>query len=544
MPINVAKYTLPGVAAAEALLAVLLWQKTSISWCFLYSLALNFACYAFYSIMIYPYWFSPFRHLPTPRSKNPIFGHALAEFTMPRGSAYLRFMKETTNTGIIHLHGLFGSDQLLLTNQAALNEALVQRPYDFEWPEGDRNFLQRILGHGLITAEGQVHKRQRKQMAQCFGIKYIRGLYPLFWEQSTRLVKEIARELSTHSKMGEPSLVSGETDVCDWAQRAALDIIGETGFSWQFNTLRNPDNELAKSFEQIFAPTIENALLFAISVYGPKWALDYVPGGISKKFLTCTTKVRDVCRALIRGRTLQANTPNDILSQLMSQEGVSEDLLIDQTLTFLTAGNETVAIALTWTTYLLAKHPDIQRQLHHELRCNLPQTGATGELPSILESLPILNGVVNETLRLYPSAPVAVRVSIRDTYLLGNHVPKGTRIFIAPWPVNRSPDIWGPQAEEFLPERWIDPSGKPNITGGTASKSPLLTFLHGPRNCIGQGFAKAELLALVAVFVRSFHISMVNPGENIVPGGSLSAKPAGGMRLRLKVVDDTILQQA
>lgn len=205
--------------------------------------------------------------------------------------------------------------------------------------------------------------------------------------------------------------------------------------------------------------------------------------------------------------------------------------------------NETVAIALTWATYLLAKHPDIQSQLHHELCCHLPHTGATDDLPSILESLPILNGVVNETLRLYPSAPVAVRISIRDTYILGNHVPKGTRLFIAPWAVNRSTDLWGPQAETFLPERWIDPTGKPNLTGGTATKSPLLTFLHGPRNCIGQGFAKAELLALVALFARSFQISMVSPGDVMVPGGSLSAKPAGGMRLRLKVVDETILQR-
>lgn len=257
---------------------------------------------------------------------------------MPRGNEYLRFMNETTNTGIIHLHGLFGSDQLLLTNLAALNEALVRRPYDFEWPEGDSNFLQRILGHGLITAEGQVHKQQRKQMAQSFAVKYIKGLYPLFWEKSMDLVKGIARELSQNSKRDGPSLVSGETDVCDWAQRAALDIIGETGFGWEFNTLRNPDNELAKSFEQIFAPTIDNALLFAISVYGPKWALDYVPGGISKRFLTATAKVRDVCRAFIKGKTTQVNTSNDILSQLMTQEGVSEDLLVDQTLTFLTAG--------------------------------------------------------------------------------------------------------------------------------------------------------------------------------------------------------------
>lgn len=168
-----------------------------------------------------------------------------------------------------------------------------------------------------------------------------------------------------------------------------------------------------------------------------------------------------------------------------------------------------------------------------------------GDLQYILESLPILNGVVNETLRLYPSAPVAVRVSIRDTCVLGHYVPKGTRLLIAPWAVNRATGLWGPRAEEFLPERWINSAtNTPDLTGGTETKSPLLTFLHGPRNCIGQGFAKSELLTLVTAFVRSFEISMVNPGDVKVPGGSLSAKPAGGMKLKLKVIDKALLSAA
>lgn len=268
-----------------------------------------------------------------------ILGHALSEFKMPRGNEYLRFMNETSNTGIIHLNGLLGSEQLLLTTPAALNEALIQRPYDFEWPEGDSNFLQRILGHGLITAEGQDHKRQRKQMAHIFGVQHIRNLYPLFWKKSMDFTKEITRELiQERSDDDQSPLVSGVTDVCGWAQRVSLDIIGEAGFGWTFNTIHNPDNELARSFEQIFEPTIGNAFLFAVSVYGPKWALDYVPGGISKRFLTATATVRNLCRAFIRRKATQKNTSKNILSQITAERGVSEDLIVDQTLTFLTAG--------------------------------------------------------------------------------------------------------------------------------------------------------------------------------------------------------------
>ncbi|KAL4901764.1 cytochrome P450 [Aspergillus multicolor] len=532
MPAIAVKHILPGAAALQALLAVELLHGPSPILCFLCALLINSICYAFYSIFLYPAGSAP---SDTSQEKNSLLGHALAEFEMPRGDAYRRFMDETPNTGLLHLHGLLGSEQLLLTNPTSLNEALIQKPYGFEWPPGDSAFLRRILGHGLITAEGAAHKAQRKQMAQSFGVKHIRSLYPLFWEKSTLMVQAIASEMKQNS--------SSESDVCSWAQRASLDIIGEAGFGWTFDTLREPENELAESFEKIFAPTAANALLFAVSVYGPEWALEHVPSGISRAFVTATSRVRDVCKAFIRSKAkatkARASHENDILAQLMKQDGMSEDSLVDQTLTFLTAGHETVAIALTWTLYLLAKHPDIQTALRNELHSSL--SNATHKTPSTLaqtlESLPILNGVIIETLRLYPSAPVAVRVAIRNTSIMGQHIPQGTRLIIAPWSVNRSRDLWGPDAEEFQPSRWIDPdTGRASATS-IGGKVPILTFLHGPRNCIGQGFAKAELLALVAVFIRAFEVDLPSDGYERVPGGSLSAKPKGGMRLRVKVLN-------
>ncbi|KAJ0424719.1 cytochrome P450 monooxygenase [Aspergillus carlsbadensis] len=597
MGFSVPKHILPGAAVLQAVVAVTILQEASFRWYFLCALLGNVTCYAVYSIAIYPRWVSPFRHLPKPRRNNPLLGHTLAEFSMPRGNEYLHFTNETHNTGILHLQGLLGSDQLLLTSTAALHEALVQRAYDFEWPEGDRDFLRRILGSGLITARGEAHRAQRRHMAQGLGRGFVRGLYPVFWEYSRALVRGIVRELQAAKKPAASTPISGETDISNWAQRVSLDIIGQAGLGWDINTLTNPENELASNFERIFAPTLANVVLFGVSVYGPAWALDYLPAGISGGFLGATGKVREVCRAFIRSKRKSSAVGDEasaspsasqenILSQIMKQEGVSEDSLVDQTLTFLTAGHETVAIALTWAVYLLAKHPETQRQLRAELQRALPLPSSPadlsnsssstnsnapetwGTLPSALESLPLLNGVINETFRLYPSAPVAVRVSVRDTSILGTRVPKGTRVIIAPWSVNRSVDIWGPGAESFVPERWIEGhshshsgsaagtgtgtgpgTGEVDVTGGTtgttttgpATKSPLLTFLHGPRNCIGQGFARAELLALVAVFVRAFEVSLVSPDDVKVPGGSLSAKPAGGMRVRVTVVDGAVL---
>lgn len=158
------------------------------------------------------------------------------------------------------------------------------------------------------------------------------------------------------------------------------------------------------------------------------------------------------------------------------------------------------------------------------------------DLATLLESLPLLNAVCNETIRLYPTVPLTIRDAFRDTTIMDQFVPKGTSVHLIPWATNRNPHFWGPDAGEFKPERWIDAdTGKPNNTGGSSSNYNTLTFLHGPRSCIGQGFAKAELRCLVAAFVGAFEMELANPKEVCIPHGVITTKPKNGMNLRLKV---------
>jgi cytochrome P450 len=128
-----------------------------------------------------------------------------------------------------------------------------------------------------------------------------------------------------------------------------------------------------------------------------------------------------------------------------------------------------------------------------------------------------------------------MRIAIRDSHLLDHAIPKGTEILLSPWAVNRSPELWGETAEKFIPERWID-DGKPNNSGGAASNYSQLTFLHGPRSCIGQNFAKAELRCIVAAFVGAFEWDMNMKEEDVIPAGVITIKPKKGMHLHLKPV--------
>lgn len=156
--------------------------------------------------------------------------------------------------------------------------------------------------------------------------------------------------------------------------------------------------------------------------------------------------------------------------------------------------------------------------------------------------MPYLHGVCEETLRLYPTVPATVRESVVDTTVAGLRVPRGTSFLLVPYAVNRHPGFWA-DPHAIVPERWIDEAGagagagagRPNKTGGTTTNFAELTFLHGPRACIGRDFAKAELRCAVAGVVGAFEIELHAREEPRVQG-VITMKPEGGMYLRFKPV--------
>jgi cytochrome P450 len=178
----------------------------------------------------------------------------------------------------------------------------------------------------------------------------------------------------------------------------------------------------------------------------------------------------------------------------------------------------------------------MQTRLREEIRANLPSLDSGDSVTHVeIENLPYLNAVCNEVFRFMPSVPVTLREAIRETVVAGVPIPKGTVILLAPWAINKSEALWGPDANEFNPERWMG-EGMSN-TGGSKSNYSYLTFLHGPRSCIGQAFAKAEMKCLVAAVVGRFEFEMADKNEIVTIGGVVTSKPQNGMHLRTKVVD-------
>jgi cytochrome P450 len=140
---------------------------------------------------------------------------------------------------------------------------------------------------------------------------------------------------------------------------------------------------------------------------------------------------------------------------------------------------------------------------------------------------------MHETLRLYPTVPLTLRQAVRDSNLAGQVIPKGVTLLLSTWQMNRSPEVWGPEAAEFRPERWIT-AGKPNSNGGANSNYEFLTFLHGPRSCIGQGFAKAEMRCLLTSMIRTFCWDLAMDESKVQPRGVITIKPENGLLLKLQ----------
>lgn len=206
-------------------------------------------------------------------------------------------------------------------------------------------------------------------------------------------------------------------------------------------------------------------------------------------------------------------------------------------MTFLAAGHETTATTMTWAMYALCKHSEIQSRLREEIRSNLPPVGddTISITAEQLDKLYYLFAVCNETLRLYSPVPITMREATKSTTILNHYVPKGTHIIFALSAVNKSTAVWGPDAAEFKPERWLG-QGRAN-TGGSSSNYAFMTFLHGPRSCIGQAFAKAEFACLLAAMIGRFEWELEDPDWKPDIKGGVTAKPKGGLHVRMKPLE-------
>ena len=375
-----------------------------------------------------------------------------------------------------------------------------------------------------------------------FAFRHVKGLYPIFWQKSTKLVNAL---MSVARKEGKESVEliddAAVVEIAGWASRATLDIIGVAGMGHEFNSIDDPDAEMNRTYRNVFSPSRQQRILALLGLVLPQLFLRILPVAHNSRIVEATNTIKGVCRKLIREKKQKLDQKEklidvDIPSVALESGGFTEEDLVNQMMTFLAAGHETTASALIWAFYLLCLHPHVQTRLRDEVRANLPSIDETETVTAAsLDQCLYLSAVCNEILRLYPPVPGTIRDAGRDTSILGQFVPKGTKIILSPWAINTATSLWGPDADKFNPDRWMGP-GKAN-SGGAESNYAFLTFLHGPRSCIGQAFAKAEFACLVAALVGRFEIKNADENFQLDIKGSITAKPRHGLNVRIKPID-------
>ncbi|MCJ1349234.1 hypothetical protein MMC31_007470, partial [Peltigera leucophlebia] len=322
--------------------------------------------------ILYPKLFSSIRHLPRPSGGSFLNGQFHVINRDPDGFPFQKWINETPNDGLIYYRFLFNAERILVTSPKTLAEVLVHKNYDFIKPELIVKGVGRILGVGVLLAEGDEHKMQRKNLMPAFHYRHVKDLYAIFWSKSRELAEAVTKTVNEKDPAQE--IEDGPVvEMGNWASRATLDIIGLAGMGQDFNSLQNPNTELNRTYQTIFgSPRGSSAALLVMAQLFPIWILHRLPLRQNYQIAAASTKIRSICRELINSKkermSAQKDSGVDILSVALESGGFTDENLVDQMMTFLAAGHETTARAMLWAIHTLARHPDIQSRLRAEIR--------------------------------------------------------------------------------------------------------------------------------------------------------------------------------
>jgi cytochrome P450 len=257
----------------------------------------------------------------------------------------------------------------------------------------------------------------------------------------------------------------------------------------------------------------------------PHWA----PTLKNARFRRALEDLDEVVYSLIGERRERGEDEGDLLSMLLSArdevtgEGMSEKQLRDEVMNLLIAGNETTAVALSWTWHLLHRHPEAERKLHEELGKVLgDRTPTFGDLPDLTYARMLFK----EAMRLYPPAWIISRRPLEDDEIGGYRVPAGATVLISPYVTHRNPGYWDRPGvfdpQRFSPER---SSGRPEFA--------YLPFGGGPRKCIGEHFAMTEGVLILAAVAQRYRLRPV-PGHAVEPEPLVTLRPKRGVLVALE----------
>ncbi|ORY30175.1 cytochrome P450 [Naematelia encephala] len=462
--------------------------------------------------------------IPGPRSANWLLGNEWEIYNNVAGRVWNRWI-DLYGPVVLYKNAFFNGYTVLLADPIAVKSLLSDGPDGYTWhkPPFNRQTNERLLGRGVIWAEGDDHRVQRRLLSPAFSPTSTRLVSDAFWETADNLKSVLQRQIDL-----DPARTA-RVNAADLMSRAALDVIGLAGFEHKFHAVLSASREavsitdglhqalgappgwrmfltlnLAKSFPFIF----NHAPLKAIqNQRASKASIDIV----AYKVLADAKK------------SLLEKDGKSILSILLqeSQKGgekLSEKEIVDNFSTMITAGHETTGITLSLILYELSRNQPFQDLLRKELFAVGGGQLSFDDLQS--GKATHLDAVIKEVLRVYPaniriirraetdqvlplSQPLpSAKERAGDTQLL---IPANTDVVIPLAAINTLKSIWGPDAHLFKPERWLEKDGIPEtVKVLPQGYERIFTFVSGPRACLGMRFALAEMRVLLSQILSSY----------------------------------------
>ncbi|KAJ3894916.1 cytochrome P450 [Lentinula edodes] len=488
--------------------------------------------------------FDPLRKLPGPT--GPFFFSHIQRVVDPDFSAtqHEEWKKQYGKTFRYHGSGKF--DYRLMTFDLRAVSHILMSPI-YQKPRVTRTFLSTMLGKGIFTTEGAEHTFQRKIIGPAFTLQSIKTLTPIF----LRTAEELHDKWDGMLSNGQETI-----DVCHWISRATFDAFGMACLTYNFCSIHGETEELYLAFRRMFDLADKKGILrILIPMLDKIW-----PDKIARSVLESRQVIYATGRRLISEKKstildqkLSSNGPTekDLLSLLIqsnicnddSTKTLSDPDLLDQISSFFFAGSDTTALSLSWCLYFLALHPDIQTRLREELtHPTAPPQSSNSEdrAYDVLDSFPLLDSVVRETLRLAPPVHGTLRVATQNDLIPvsepvvltngtlvspGEHIKirKGSIIHIPIEGLNFAKDIWSEDALEFRPDRWnsLPPAAQPPHFPGLAN---LMTFSFGPNSCPGYRFTITEMKAFLSTILPRFTFALPE-GQSIGKRNGLFTRP-------------------
>jgi fatty acid omega-hydroxylase len=401
-------------------------------------------------------------------------------------------------------------DTIMLTTPALIEDVLKTQNDIFGKGEFQRTLFGDITSKSFFVLDGHEWFHQRRIASKFFSPRVFRDI-------ATTLINKHVEALNA---VLEKSCVSHEPvnlskHILEWT----LQVAAELAFGVAMNSIGSKqghplDHAIEKFFPQV---------LYRVQTPSWFWKLQrFLNIGSERKYREAASGIRTIMGEMVHKSVTQmqakgpAAEPTNVIEVFIQSlqdnptDAISPEALLDIAITFVFGGRDTPADTLEWLFLSLSRHPDVEQKLRQELWDKQPAL-MKGHITSLTmdqaQTLTYLDAVIKETLRLNPTGPLSMRQAEKDTHLVdGTFVAKGATVSMSPYVVGRLKSVWGDDALEFKPERFIDATtDKPRVV----SSFDFLSFHAGPRICIGKHLAMLQLKLLTATLLSRYRLEVL-----------------------------------